>query len=158
MIAYGAAVFAPRQFIRCCSGGVCKENEEKRRTRGRKKKAGKRSLKGEKDEKSEKTKKTFIFGLILLLIGCGILLYPHILQKFYKIKTESMFRQFEETTENVRMMRILKNMPRLYEEMKNYNEELIKKQSGKSGRSVCICKPGNPFEEYRSRRWNCRIY
>ena len=54
-----------------------------------------------------------------------ILLYPHILQKFYKIKTESMFRQFEETTENVRDANPEK-YARLYEEMKNYNEELIK--------------------------------
>ena len=72
-----------------------------------------------------KQRKLFIFGLILLLIGCGILLYPHILQKFYKIKTESMFRQFEETTENVRDANPEK-YARLYEEMKNYNEELIK--------------------------------
>lgn len=72
-----------------------------------------------------KQRKLFIFGLILLLIGCEILLYPHILQKFYKIKTESMFRQFEETTENVRDANPEK-YARLYEEMKNYNEELIK--------------------------------
>ena len=72
-----------------------------------------------------KQRKLFIFGLILLLIGCGILLYPHILQIFYKIKTESMFRQFEETTENVRDANPEK-YARLYEEMKNYNEELIK--------------------------------
>ena len=104
-----------------------------------------------------KQRKLFIFGLILLLIGCGILLYPHILQIFYKIKTESMFRQFEETTENVRDANPEK-YARLYEEMKNYNEELIKNQSGKSGRSVCICKPGNPFGRVRSRKWNCRIY
>ena len=85
--------------------------KKKRRTRGRKKKAGKRSLKKEKKMKRvRKQRKLFIFGLILLLIGCGILLYPHILQKFYKIKTESMFRQFEERR-RMSGMRILKNMP-----------------------------------------------
>ena len=36
-----------------------------------------------------------------------------------------MFRQFEETTENVRDANPEK-YARLYEEMKNYNEELIK--------------------------------
>lgn len=81
------------------------------------------------------------------MIGCGILLYPHILQIFYKIKTESMFRQFEETTENVRDANPEK-YARLYEEMKNYNEELIK-TIRKISRSVCICKPGNPFGRVR---------
>ena len=46
-----------------------------------------------------KQRKLFIFGLILLLIGCGILLYPHILQKFYIEDFSSdrdFYEQFEE--------------------------------------------------------------
>ena len=98
---------------------MCKENEEKTKDKGQKEKSREEKSKKEKKMKRvRKQRKLFIFGLILLLIGCGILLYPHILQKFYKIKTESMFRQFEETTENVRDANPEK-YARLYEEMKN---------------------------------------
>ena len=94
-----------------------------------------------------KQRKLFIFGLILLLIGCGILLYPHILQKFYKIKTESMFRQFEETTENVRDANPEK-YARLYEEMKNYNEELIKNNQENLADPYAYANPAIRLEEY----------
>ena len=94
-----------------------------------------------------KQRKLFIFGLILLLIGCGILLYPHILQIFYKIKTESMFRQFEETTENVRDANPEK-YARLYEEMKNYNEELIKNNQENLADPYAYANPAIRLEEY----------
>ena len=94
-----------------------------------------------------KQRKLFIFGLILLLIGCGILLYPHILQNFYKIKTESMFRQFEETTENVRDANPEK-YARLYEEMKNYNEELIKNNQENLADPYAYANPAIRLEEY----------
>lgn len=75
-------------------------------------------------KKVKKRRKLFIFGLILLLIGCGILLYPHILQLFYGIKTGIMSRQFEENMESVQHTDPEK-YTRLYEAMKKYNEELI---------------------------------
>lgn len=138
----------PRQFIRCCSGGVCKENEEKTKDKGQKEKSREEKSKKEKKMKRvRKQRKLFIFGLILLLIGCGILLYPHILQIFYKIKTESMFRQFEETTENVRDANPEK-YARLYEEMKNYNEELIKNNQENLADPYAYANPAIRLEEY----------
>ena len=90
---------------------MCKENEEKTKDKGQKEKSREEKSKKEKKMKRvRKQRKLFIFGLILLLIGCGILLYPHILQKFYKIKTESMFRQLKKRR-RMSGMRILKNMP-----------------------------------------------
>ena len=106
-----------------------------------------KSKKEKKMKRVRKQRKLFIFGLILLLIGCGILLYPHILQKFYKIKTESMFRQFEETTENVRDANPEK-YARLYEEMKNYNEELIKNNQENLADPYAYANPAIRLEEY----------
>ena len=131
-----------------CSGGVCKENEEKTKDKGQKEKSREEKSKKEKKMKRvRKQRKLFIFGLILLLIGCGILLYPHILQIFYKIKTESMFRQFEETTENVRDANPEK-YARLYEEMKNYNEELIKNNQENLADPYAYANPAIRLEEY----------
>ena len=81
-------------------------------------------------KKVKKRRKLFVFGLILLLIGCGILLYPHILQLFYGIKTGIMSRQFEENMESVQHTDPEK-YTRLYEAMKKYNEELIENNQEK---------------------------
>lgn len=97
--------------------------------------------------KAKKGRKLFIFGLILLLIGCGILLYPHILQLFYEIKTESMSRQFEETRQNVQDTDPEK-YARLYEDMKKYNETLIENRQENLADPYAYEDPAIRLEEY----------
>lgn len=97
--------------------------------------------------KAKKGRKLFVFGLILLLIGCGILLYPHILQLFYEIKTESMSRQFEETRQNVQDTDPEK-YARLYEDMKKYNETLIENRQENLADPYAYEDPAIRLEEY----------
>ena len=58
-----------------------------------------------------------------------------------------MFRQFEETTENVRDANPEK-YARLYEEMKNYNEELIKNNQENLADPYAYANPAIRLEEY----------
>lgn len=98
-------------------------------------------------KKVKKRRKLFIFGVILLLIGCGILLYPHILRLFYGIKTGIMFRQFEENMESVQHTDPEK-YTHLYEAMKKYNEELIENNQEKLMDSYAYEDPAIRLEEY----------
>lgn len=123
--------------------------KKKQKDKGQKEKSREEKSKKEKKMKRvRKQRKLFIFRSDSSFDWMRILLYPGIFFRyFYKIKTESMFRQFEETTENVRDANPEK-YARLYEEMKNYNEELIKNNQENLADPYAYANPAIRLEEY----------
>lgn len=97
--------------------------------------------------KAQRRRKLFIFGLILLVVGGGIVLYPHILRLFYEVKTEIMFREFEKKSESVQDTDSEKYI-RLYQDMKKYNEDLIAGNQEKLQDPYAYEDPAIRLEEY----------